>query len=133
LACVGVHAWGKKLSVPKWLGWAMTMFLVCSAWLAFYETRADVMLHKYHLLLTASAYDLGLFVNYLKELGAGAFIVLAVLLMSCAAIVFLEWMSWRKYGEAYALFRHPWASVLLIVLTVWLAASQSNEFIYFSF
>jgi hypothetical protein len=44
-----------------------------------------------------------------------------------------EWRSLSCGGEPYSLLVRPWVLVLLVVLTVWLAPGDQNDFIYFAF
>jgi hypothetical protein len=44
-----------------------------------------------------------------------------------------EWRSLSRGGEPYSLLVRPWVLVVLVVLTVWLAPGDQNDFIYFAF
>ena len=51
----------------------------------------------------------------------------------CALTLLAEWRSLSRGGEPYSLLVRPWVLVLLVVLTVWLAPGDQNDFIYFAF
>jgi hypothetical protein len=51
----------------------------------------------------------------------------------CALTLLAEWRSLAGGDEPYSLLVRPWVLVLLVVLTVWLAPGDQNDFIYFAF
>jgi hypothetical protein len=51
----------------------------------------------------------------------------------CGLTLLAEWRSLSRGGEPYSLLVRPWVLVVLVVLTVWLAPGDQNDFIYFAF
>lgn len=123
----------KRLRIPRPLGWALTMVGAFFAWLCFYETRTDVLFAKMGTLLDPTAYTLANLHQVITILEpGGAFVLAAFLLMGFFALL-LEWFSLRRTGEPYAWFRRPVILCILVALTIWLAPSEKNDFIYFAF
>jgi hypothetical protein len=103
------------------------------AWLCFYETRTEILFAKMGTLLDPSAYTLTKLRQVVIILEPGnAFVLAAFLLMAFSALG-VELLSLRKTGEPYAFFKKPAVLCLLVALTVLLAPSEKNDFIYFAF
>jgi D-alanyl-lipoteichoic acid acyltransferase DltB (MBOAT superfamily) len=126
------HAF-KKWHIPRPIGWALTMIGAFFAWLCFYETRTDVLFSKMTTLLNPTSYTLDSLGQVVTILEPGnAFVLGAFLLMALVALL-VEWFSLRWTGEPYAWFRKPAVLCVLVALTIWLAPSEKNDFIYFAF
>jgi len=123
----------KKRNVPRPVGWALTMIGAFFAWLCFYETRTDVLIAKMMTLLDPFAYTSHNLRQLLVVLEPGnAFVLGAFLSMAFVALT-VEWLSLRWTGEPYAWFKNPVVLGVLVALTIWLAPSEKNDFIYFAF
>jgi alginate O-acetyltransferase complex protein AlgI len=123
----------KAWSIPRPIGWALTMIGAFFAWLCFYETRTEILFAKMGTLLDPTAYTLTNLQQVIAILEPGnAFVLAAFLLMAFSALG-VELLSLRKTGEPYAFFKKPALLCLLVALTVLLAPSEKNDFIYFAF
>ncbi|MBJ7258072.1 MAG: MBOAT family protein [Chthoniobacterales bacterium] len=126
------HA-GKHLGIPRLIGWILTMLGAFFAWLFFYETRTPILLAKTITLLNPLGYTTVNLRAAIATIEPGNLFVLSVFLLLALATLALEWLSLHWTGEPYALFRKPAILGVLVVLTVLLAASEKNDFIYFAF
>jgi alginate O-acetyltransferase complex protein AlgI len=123
----------KKWRIPRPIGWGVTMVAAFFAWLCFYETRTEILLTKMGALLNPTTYTLHSLQQVVTILEPGnAFVLAAFLLMSFGTLL-VEWFSLRRTGEPYAIFRKPAVLCVLVALTIWLAPSEKNDFIYFAF
>jgi alginate O-acetyltransferase complex protein AlgI len=123
----------KKWRIPRPIGWAFTLIGAFFAWLCFYETRTGVLFAKVGTLLDPFAYTFHNLRQLLVVLEPGnAFVLGAFLSMAFVALI-VEWLSLRCTGEPYAWFKKPVVLGVLVALTIWLAPSEKNDFIYFAF
>jgi hypothetical protein len=126
------HA-GKTIGIPAPAAWLATMIGAFFAWLCFYETRTGILLTKIATLLNPMNYSLpNLRAAYAMLEPGNAFVLGAFLLMALATLG-LEWLSLRRFDEPYAILRKPAVLCVLVALTIWLAPSEKNDFIYFAF
>jgi alginate O-acetyltransferase complex protein AlgI len=129
-----VNRWlGSRLAIPVALGWLITMTAVFYAWLAFYETRVDMLAQKALSLVTPAAYGRTALLEAAQHFRSPEGFVTGCLLALSATVLTAEWLSIRHQQEPYRLFFNPAISVALVVLTVLLAPGTSNGFIYFAF
>jgi len=124
---------GPRLKLPTPIGWLLTMATSFGAWLAFYETRTEVLFEKAKALLTPRAYNLTALHEALQSWGnAGGFVMICFLVLS-SGVLLTEWLSVRKTDQPYRLFFRPAVLIALIILIVVLAPGKNNGFIYFAF
>jgi D-alanyl-lipoteichoic acid acyltransferase DltB (MBOAT superfamily) len=132
LMLLAFHA-GKTIGIPAPAAWLATMIGAFFAWLCFYETRTGILLTKIATLLNPINYSLpNLRAAYAMLEPGNAFVLGAFLLMALATLG-LEWLSLRRFDEPYAILRKPAVLCVLVALTIWLAPSEKNDFIYFAF
>ncbi len=122
-----------KLRLPHFVAWALTLLACFFAWLSFYEVRTGIMLQKFHVLLTPSAYHLGALRDALNCLAPGDTIVLGGFLALAGLTLMAEWLSVARKHEEYYYLRRPWVLGTLVVLSVLFAPGTNNAFIYFAF
>lgn len=122
-----------RMRLPVGIAWVVTMVAVFAAWLAFYETRTDVLAQKAFSLISPSAYGLTALREALQHLRSADGFVTACFLALTGVALTVEWLSVRNSGEPYRLFFKPAVALSLVVLTVLLAPGTSNGFIYFAF
>lgn len=123
----------KRLGIPRALGWALTMVGAFFAWLCFYETRTPVLFHKIVTLINPLSYKLSNLDNAFAMVEPGNAFVLGAFLLAAFATLGLEWLSLRRFNEPYAILKKPATLCVLVALTIWLAPSEKNDFIYFAF
>lgn len=122
-----------KISLPLFVAYGLTHLSVFFAWLCFYETNTAELFRKIGILLSPSTYLDGAFGEFTTTLlSVSGFNILAILLM-VLAIVVLEALSLKWSEKPYEAFRSRLIVVLMIFLTVFLAPTGKNEFIYFAF
>jgi hypothetical protein len=61
-----------------------------------------------------------------------AFVLAVFLCMACTTLL-IEWLSLRRLNEPYAILRKPRVLAVMVILTILLAPSEKNDFIYFAF
>ncbi|MBL9171900.1 MAG: MBOAT family protein [Verrucomicrobiales bacterium] len=132
-ALIGNRLLGPKVPLPRFVGWVATLGVAFAAWLAFYETDPVALLEKTRTLLTPGRYTLAALRETLHHWPAGDRFVLACFLLLAGVTLWVEWRSVAVMDRAYAHLRRPWVSCVLVILTVLLAATRNNAFIYFAF
>ncbi len=132
LMLLGFHAC-KGLRLPAMAGWILTMLGAFFAWLCFYETRTSVLFAKIATLLNPASYTAENLHAAARMLEPGNAFVLGVFLLLACLTLAVEWWSLRRFDEPYAIFMRPVVLCILVVLTVLLAPSEKNDFIYFAF
>lgn len=125
--------WGKVFRLPGFAGWLLMTVAAFGAWLCFYETRTGVLFQKLRALVTPSAYGMASLRETLGIWSGPNLLVLSGFLGLAGVVWGLEWLSLKRHGEPYALLLRPASAVVLVILTVLLAAQQNNGFIYFAF
>ncbi|RYD85594.1 MAG: MBOAT family protein [Verrucomicrobiaceae bacterium] len=123
----------KRFQLPAALGWMITMGFVSLTWLCFYETRTAVLFSKLQTLFDLRTYTF----TTLKEAamfweGAQGLLLLFFGIFA-GCVLALEWFSLRRGLEPYWHLRRPKILAALVILTVLLAPSENNGFIYFAF
>jgi D-alanyl-lipoteichoic acid acyltransferase DltB (MBOAT superfamily) len=133
-AALIVNRWlGARIKVPVAVGWLATMVMVFYAWLAFYETRVDVLARKALRLVSPSGYGHEPLREALQHFRSPDGVVTCCFLGLAGVVLLAEWASMRHQQEPYRLFFNPMVSVGLVIVTVLLAPGTSNGFIYFAF
>jgi len=133
-ACLIIHRLaGKKVQVPTFLAWTMTMLICFCAWLCFYELRIDLLRAKLLLIFNPAAYNWSALKLALHYWPPGEFTVLLGFLALAGCTLLIEWLSIRWHNEPYHYLKRPWALPILIVLAVLLAPGTQSSFIYFAF
>jgi D-alanyl-lipoteichoic acid acyltransferase DltB (MBOAT superfamily) len=130
---VGMRLSGWRKILPGPVAWGVTMIGTFLAWLCFYETRFGVLWQKLGATFNPAAYAPARLNEAAHVLTGGDPIVVASLLALAGATLLLEWLSVRRHDEPFVLLRKPGVLVVLVVLTVLLAPSKNNAFIYFAF
>jgi alginate O-acetyltransferase complex protein AlgI len=123
---------GRRLPIPGWTGWTVTMIAVFAGWMCFYESRPDILLTKTKVILNPASYTLAALGAAGNRWGGPDLLVFAATATLCGIILFAEWRSLER-GEPYVILRKPAVAVLLVILTIVLAPSRQNDFIYFAF
>jgi hypothetical protein len=123
----------KKFAIPRWVGWALTMVGAFFAWLCFYETRTSVLLEKMATILNPMSYTWLQLQAAIATLDPTNAFVLAVFLCMACATLLIEWLSLSRLNEPYAILRKPSVLAVMVILTILLAPSEKNDFIYFAF
>jgi hypothetical protein len=104
-----------------------------AAWLAFYELRPAMLLAKLQTLVTPAAYQPAALREALGYYhGSGGFVLGSILFLAMASLG-LEWRSVADQNEPYRLLRQPRLLLFIVALTVAVAPTKHNEFIYFAF
>ena len=119
--------------LPAPFAWALTMAGAFFAWLCFYETRTSILFEKMATLLNPLNYTATNLHQAVSAIESGNLFVLSGFLGLAFATLALEWVSLRRSGEPYSLFRRPAVLCVLVILIVLLAPSEKNDFIYFAF
>jgi D-alanyl-lipoteichoic acid acyltransferase DltB (MBOAT superfamily) len=132
LLLLAFHA-GKKIAIPPSVAWIVTMLGAFFAWLCFYETRTGILLTKIATLLNPLNYTLPMLREAAAMLEPGNAFVLGAFLVMAFMTLGLEWLSLQRFNEPYAILKKPAVLCALVALTVWLAPSEKNDFIYFAF
>jgi hypothetical protein len=122
-----------RVSVPAPLGWLGTVIIAAFSWLFFYETSPSVLWAKLATLAQPAAYGPAALAALKASFTAADLVTLGGTLGLCALTLLAEWRSLSRGGEPYSLLVRPWVLVVLVVLTVWLAPGDQNDFIYFAF
>lgn len=129
---IAFHAF-KKICIPIPIAWLATMTAAFFAWLCFYETNTEVLLAKLSTTLNPLNYTAPHLHSAIASLDpTQAFILVAFLLLALLTLAG-EWLSLKKTGQPYYYFLQPASLVALVALTILLAPSRKNDFIYFAF
>lgn len=124
---------GKGVTVPAPAAWVGTMLGAFLAWLAFYETRSDMLWLKLKATFAFGGYTPSALRATAGALSPADSIVLGALLVLTCGTITLEWLSVRWKNEPYSLLRKPVVLGVLVVLAILLAPGKNNAFIYFAF
>lgn len=133
LALIVSRWFAARMTLPDVLAWLLTMITVFAAWMAFYETRSDVLAEKALTLVRPAAYGRVNLLEALQHLRSPEGVVICCVLAFTGAVLTVEWLSLRNRREPYRFFLAPPVSLALVVLTILLAPGTSNGFIYFAF
>jgi D-alanyl-lipoteichoic acid acyltransferase DltB (MBOAT superfamily) len=127
-----VHRLGRHLTIPGWVGWALTMGCVFLAWLPFYEVQPRVMLAKLGRLVTPAAYAPAQLQALRSSLDGREQLMVAFFLLLAATIIVAEWRSLRT-GQPYRLLLRGWILAGMAIAIAWFTPTTANSFIYFAF
>jgi len=120
---------GKRIPLPSFLGWLLTLGSVFFVWPFFYDNRPAVFFAKLQTLLTPAAYKPAFWHEILDAWKDRPFHFLAL----CALVLLAEWLSLKWKGEPYYYLRRPAVLLVLIVLIIFLSPESNTGFIYFAF
>jgi alginate O-acetyltransferase complex protein AlgI len=124
---------GRRLNLPAFPAWLLTMLISFYAWLCFYETRTAALFPKMKTLLTPGAYGPAAWHAARAQYADADGLVLCCLLLLTAAVLGLEWLSIARRDTPYYFLRRPVVLGVLVVLILVLAPEKDNGFIYFAF
>jgi D-alanyl-lipoteichoic acid acyltransferase DltB (MBOAT superfamily) len=127
------RAMGKQWRMPGPLAWVVTLGATFFAWLAFYETRPDMLLAKLHTLVQPRAYGPSALREAVRALLGPDSLVMTWFLLLAGVVLVLEWLSIRRRNEPYYYLRQPPVAVALVVGAMLLTPGANNSFIYFAF
>lgn len=122
-----------RISLPSPVSWILTMLGVSFAWLCFYEVNTNALLAKLKLLATPAAYSANALASFVGSYSPRHRFELMAFGLLGAVTLALEWISVKQRAEPYFYFRRRPVQVLLVILTILLAPSKNNGFIYFAF
>lgn len=125
-----LHRLYRKLNyaMPAFIAWGLTMFTMMFTWMFFYETDMGIVWKNLYTIVTPSSYDLH---DYLENAGHPHYILISVLLS--ALVIFVEFISSKKYQDPYHIFLSPPVCGILVFLICFLQSHQQAQFIYFAF
>lgn len=133
LALIANRLLGPRIPLPSPVAWMLTSLVAFAAWLAFYETQTANLWAKAQTLLNPAAYSVSALRETLNHWPSGDRLVLASFLALSAVTLLVEWRCIAGPNRPYEYLRRPWVSGVLVILTVLLAATRNNAFIYFAF
>jgi D-alanyl-lipoteichoic acid acyltransferase DltB (MBOAT superfamily) len=124
---------GQYIKRPQFVSWALTFASVTLGCLFFMDTNIQRLGAKIATILNPLNYSLGnlgaLFSSYsLNETTA-----LGLLVLLSIGVLFLEHLAVWKQKSEYEFLLSPKMSLILLGLTVLLAANTPSQFIYFEF
>jgi alginate O-acetyltransferase complex protein AlgI len=124
---------GKRIRLPRVIGWIATMIAVYAAWLSFYELRPEVLMRKFATLATPAAYNASALREALARWFGPDLLILVTILFITLVVLIVEWRSVAGKESPYRLLLNPKVLVVLVIATILLAPGRQNEFIYFAF
>lgn len=119
--------------LPWLLGWAITTVCVFATWLPFYETRSDILKDKVRILCDLSAWAPSSLFSLLREYNAGDLVTLLAAIGLAGLALGSEGICRFFKRDDYSHAQHPLTIAFCVVCIIFLGATESNEFIYFSF
>jgi hypothetical protein len=124
---------GQYIKRPQFVSWALTFASVTLGCLFFMDTNIQRLGTKIATILNPLNYSLSnlgaLFSSYsLNETTA-----LGLLVLLSIGVLFLEHLAVWKQKSEYEFLLSPRMSLILLGLTVLLAANTPSQFIYFEF
>lgn len=129
---IAFHAF-KKICIPIPIAWLATMTAAFFAWLCFYETKTEALLAKLSTTLNPLSYTSAHLHSAISSLDPTQAFILAAFLLLALLTLAIEWLSLKKTGQPYYYLQQPATLVALVALTILLASSRKNDFIYFAF
>lgn len=123
-----------RINLPSFIAWIICFIAVLASWLLFYETDISELLVKLGAIVNPRCYTLHAFQKIptvCPELGNQA--TLALVLGMALVVHALEYISFRRKGDYASFFLHPASTLGMVVLTIILAPTTDNGFIYFNF
>ena len=126
------HNAGLRLWAP--LGWLLTFVYMVFVWMFFYIHDFQLLTKNLSSLFSPELYNFSQFMAHLAwthRVINHAFI--PFFLLFAFICLFLEALSWKKYGNPYRLFLHPISCGIMVALMILLRNPVRNDFIYFAF
>lgn len=126
------HNAGLRLWAP--LGWLLTFVYMVFVWMFFYIHDFQLLTKNLSDLFSPELYNFSQFMAHLAwtyRVINHAFI--PFFLLFAFICLFLEALSWKKYGNPYRLFLHPVSCGIMVALMILLRNPVRNDFIYFAF
>ena len=122
---------GQRLSLPKFLAWALTSISVMFGWLFFMETNLNNLLLKLQTLIIPSAYSISNF----HELASmdNKYGLFFTLVMATFVLVLEHVASWQDRKQVYRLLLLPRSALMILSLVILFPAKDSSQFVYFAF
>lgn len=118
--------------LPGFIGWCITIAVMMFIWMFFYETDMSIVWKNVCTVFDISSYNAPEFIQMLKENAiAGSHLVLFSAMSFL--IIFLEYLSSRRYANPYQIFLSPAACSVMVLLMCLLHSQQQSQFIYFAF
>lgn len=128
----GQRFFSRWMSVPKFVGWVLTMIAVMFGWLLFMDTDSRRLVRKIAILFSPHAYR-----------GASALaslprapvlrLELALVLFFSACVFAAEYLIARADGTVYRRPPPRWLAIAGFIGAIVLASKASVKFIYFAF
>jgi alginate O-acetyltransferase complex protein AlgI len=123
-----------RLNIPTPVSWFCCYLAVLVSWLFFYEQDTAQLLSKCAILVDPRTYTPQALRDIFNVLfGLGHYATLLVALGMAVSVHIAEWVSYRRHGDHAMIFLHPAATAGMTCLTVILAPTTDNGFIYFNF
>lgn len=118
--------------LPGFIGWCITIAVMMFIWMFFYETDMSIVWKNVCTVFDISSYNAPEFIQMLNENAiAGSHLV--VFSAMSFLIIFLEYLSSRRYANPYQIFLSPAACSVMVLLMCLLHSQQQSQFIYFAF
>jgi len=122
------------IGISSFFAWLFCFILVLASWLLFYETDLTELLVKLAAIANPLNYNLTALRQTLDVCpGLGRQVPLALTLGMSILVHFMEYISHRRTGSHFSLFLQPASTIVMVVLTIVLAPTTDNGFIYFNF
>ena len=124
----------KKISLPKFIPWVLTMIVISFSWLFFYESNWALLLYKIHQCFSLMTYLTNPYSETYTLLGsAGNIFFLGACLFIASFMILLEWISLKFFQEDYAIHRSDLGQFIFAVLIIFASSTGEKSFIYFNF
>jgi hypothetical protein len=125
---------GRRVRMPRWAAWLVTMTFVTTSWLYFYEVDPGQLLAKSKSLVAPAGYLGNPLGELLRLAGShGDVIYLAAAVAAGAVVVAFEGLSRRWSSGPYNWAMPAWPQAAMVALIVWASPLENNGFVYFNF
>lgn len=122
----------REWKFPAFVGWLVTFAYMVLVWMFFFDTDMSRLGRKLENLFTADKYNWELFASHTCKGLCGSHTAVPFLLLSFA-VVFVEYLSWKKKGDPYQLFLSPAGCGTMVAMIFFFVPMVHNQFIYFAF
>lgn len=126
------HNAGLRLWAP--LGWLCTFTYMVLVWMFFYIRDFQLLTRNIAGLFSPEQYNLSQFLTHMacswRTINHSFVPFFLIFAFIC---LFLEALSWKRYGNPYRLFLHPVSCGIMVALMILLRNPVRNDFIYFAF
>lgn len=119
-------------TIPSFIGWGITICTMMFIWMFFYETNMSIVYSNLLTVLSPSAYDAGDFIALMQNNATQGSHLIVFCFLSLV-VIFLEYISIRKYGHPYQILLNPAACGCMLLLIFMLHSQKQSQFIYFAF